>query len=190
MGLFSDKNWLELIWASYGEFVVFYRLKKRQNCRSGLTRFIQKHKFDPFFKPSLKFGPKWKYELLHQHPEIHLVPHHHHLGQAVLHAVHLHVLMWYYFDPFPQNRWTGKAMGNNTAQDLIISWASAPLACFLYFWDHYNPKDNAHRRDSQTFNRVEMYLDSLVRDILAGTNPYSCVQSLGNTTWFQCGSKK
>ena len=41
--------------------------------------------------------------------------------QAVLHAVHLHVLMWYYFDPSPQNRWTGKAMGNNTAQDLIIS---------------------------------------------------------------------
>ena len=28
VSLFSDKNWLELIWASYGDFVVFHLLKK------------------------------------------------------------------------------------------------------------------------------------------------------------------
>ena len=43
------KNWLELIWASYGKFVIFYLLKKRQNRRSSLNlpRIFSDHKRDP-----------------------------------------------------------------------------------------------------------------------------------------------
>ena len=34
MCLFSDKNWLELIWASYGEFVVFHLAKNVKSMKS------------------------------------------------------------------------------------------------------------------------------------------------------------
>ena len=49
LGLFSDKNWLELIWASYGKFVVFFICKKRQNWRSSLNlpRIFWDQKRDP-----------------------------------------------------------------------------------------------------------------------------------------------